>query len=469
MRIKTMKHIILLCVAMLALTSCNDYLNIVPKGEKIPTTYEDFESMLRDEYSCQRVDPGQSIILLNDYYVTSMYESYYPFWGANYNWNEDVNRIDLNKDDEGVYYNGYAAVSTFNLILENIPDVPDATAENKQILIAQAKVLRAMSYFYLVNYYADQYEESTAYEKGGVPYITSADVNAPYVQESVGNIYDYMLQDMKEAIPFLPEQSVTKLHPDLATGYAFYAQIYLQLGRYQDALNSAEEALKRNDELFDWCEYYNANKETIERENYYPNLSAPCSFDFVENYNFRHGTSSYAGREKNVTTWRSERFEEGDWRFASRWKYREVGADIYYYALQSGYHNYGGLTTTHVYLIKAECLARLNRIPEAMAIVNKIRDKRIAPNLYTPWNASAEKDAIEQIVNLKLNEMILTQVPFCDLRRLNSEGKYTFTFTKEKDESTLSLKPDSHLWTMPFPLGAIKNSGNGSISQNVSK
>ena len=373
MRTKTIKHILLLCAAMLTITGCNDYLSILPKGEKIPTTYEDFESMLRDEYSCQRVDPGQSIILLNDYYVTSMYESYYPLWGANYNWNEAVNRIELNKDDEGVYYNGYSAISTFNLILENIPDVTDATTEAKQILIAQAKVLRAMSYFYLVNYYADQYEETTSYQKGGVPYITSADVSAPYVQESVGKIYDNILQDMKEAIAYLPEQSVTILHPDLATGHAFFAQIYLQMGRYQDALNSAEEALKRNNKLFDWREYYDANKEAIERDNYYPNLPAPCSFDFVENYNFRHGNTSYAGRERSITVWRSERFEEGDLRFASRWTYREVGVDKYYYSMQSGYHNYGGLTTTHVYLIKAECLARLNCISEAMDIVNLIR------------------------------------------------------------------------------------------------
>lgn len=33
------------------LSSCNDYLNIAPKGNKIPTTLADFEALLRDEYT----------------------------------------------------------------------------------------------------------------------------------------------------------------------------------------------------------------------------------------------------------------------------------------------------------------------------------------------------------------------------------------------------------------------------------
>ena len=40
-----------LAEALPELTSCNDYLDIVPKGNKIPTTLADFEALLRDEYT----------------------------------------------------------------------------------------------------------------------------------------------------------------------------------------------------------------------------------------------------------------------------------------------------------------------------------------------------------------------------------------------------------------------------------
>ena len=51
-------------------SSCDDYLNIVPKGEKIPTTLADFESLLRDEYTIGQTPVSNALYLLNDYYVT---------------------------------------------------------------------------------------------------------------------------------------------------------------------------------------------------------------------------------------------------------------------------------------------------------------------------------------------------------------------------------------------------------------
>ena len=60
-------------------------------------------------------------------------------------------------------------------------------------------------------------------------------------------------------------------------------------------------------------------------------------------------------------------------------------------------------------------------------------------------------------------------VPFADARRLNTEGVYKVSFSKMANGTTYTLSPESHLWTMPFPQGATKNPGNGTITQNVDK
>ena len=52
----------------LLLSSCNDYLNIAPKGNKIPTTLEDFEALLRDQYTIGRTPATNALYLLNDIY-----------------------------------------------------------------------------------------------------------------------------------------------------------------------------------------------------------------------------------------------------------------------------------------------------------------------------------------------------------------------------------------------------------------
>jgi tetratricopeptide (TPR) repeat protein len=461
--------IFLLCTVFLnfCLTSCDDYLDDVPKGEKIPTTLADFEALMRYEYGCQRVDVTQALILLNDQYVSDSYLAFYPLYKANYLWDETANRINLNNSDEGTYYNGYSAISTFNLIIENALTSEEATEAEQKEVWAQAKVLRAMTYFTLVNFYADTYNPSDAATKLSVPLITSANINAAYEQVSIQKIYDFMLKDMEEALPFLPKESATILHPNLGTGYAFYARLYLQMKNYDSALTYAQKALDENHTLFDWTTYYESNKSIIEDPESYTLTTSPMGYDYSENYIFRHGSNYYSSSENYLLPERADRFEAGDARFLSRWKLRTVGSSVYYYSTLSGYFNYGGITTTEVFLIKAECLARSGQINEAMDILNEVRKKRILSDVYNDLTASTEAEAMHAILKTKNNELVMTHIPFCDARRLNKEGVYTTSYSKEYNGKTYSLSPTSHLWTMPFPLGAIENPGNGSITQNV--
>jgi len=241
------------------------------------------------------------------------------------------------------------------------------------------------------------------------------------------------------------------------------------MGRYAEALGAANEALKYNDKLYDWTQFYTTYKTQIEQPNVYTNAQSPMGFDFVENYYFRHGTNYNAAREAALRTDRAPKFETGDARFASRWKLRTVAADTYYTSITTGFYNYGGLTTTEVYLIKAECQARLNDIPGAMNTLNAVRVKRIFAQNYVPLTASNTIAAVKLIQRTKANELINSITTFADARRLNKDPNYATTLTKIENGQNYSLSPSSHLWTMPFPQGASKNPGNGTIKQNVDK
>lgn len=467
---KTALFPLLIGLSLWILSSCEDYLSVVPKGEKIPVTLNDFALMLKDEYSAQRVDALQALILLNDRHVSSSSLNYYPLYKAHYNWDEDADRIELNKSDEQAYYVGYGAIAVFNLIIQSAPEATEATEKERRQVIAQAKVLRAITYFNLINYYSDSYEASTADQKGGVPLITSANVNAPYTQPSVQEVYDFILRDMEEAYADLPESSETILHPNRSAADAFYARIYLQMGNYADALTHANRALDGKDDLFDWTAFYETHQSVIEEpENYNTLLPSPMGFQYVESYQFRHGSSSYQSSESSIPVERWQLFEEGDARAAARWKLYSVGPESYYRSSLTGFYNYGGITTVEVYLIKAECLARSGDYDDAMELVNRVRQTRILPAIYQPLTASSVDEAMQAIISLKGNELILTQVPFMDARRWNAEGKYLITRSKELENKTLTLSPTSHLWTMPFPQGAVENAGNGSVTQNVTK
>lgn len=456
------------------LSSCNDYLNIEPKGSKIPTTLADYEALLRDEYNIGRTPIENALYLLNDIYLTNDKVNSPSLASANYMWDESADRIMLNNADEGTYYSLYAAISSCNLIVENVPSATEATEAEKAEVIAYAKVIRATCFYVLTNYYADTYNAATASEKLSVPYIASAVINVPWEQVSIQKMYEIMIQDVQEAINGgLPEVSMTAIHPNLGAGYALLARIYLQMQNYDKALEYANLALGQNDRLYDWNAFYDEHKAAIEDPNNYDKLTTPMQYDYVENYYLRYGVqSSFDSYEYNIPVERAERFEEGDARFLSRWKLKVDNNDTYYKALESGFFNHGGLTTCEVYLIKAECQARLaqnNDFSDAMNTLNTVRETRIRPDVYQPLQASTLEEAIKLIRRTKDNELIFSIVPFADARRLNMESNYARTLTKTYNGKEYSLSPTSHMWTMPFPAGAINNPGNGTIQQNVSK
>lgn len=472
-----MKQLIYTCVLMCCVmcSSCNDYLDIVPKGNKIPTTLADYEALLRDEYTIGQTSISNALYLLNDYYVTVSNLNSPTLTRANYMWDETADRILLNNADESTYYQLYAAISSCNLIIENVPSATEATDAERAEVIAYAKVIRSLCYFVLANYYADTYDAATAGEKLSVPLITSANINTPSQQVTIQAIYDFIIQGVQEAIDGgLPEQSMTVLHPNLGAAYALLARVYLQMQNYSEALNYANLALEQNDQLYDWNAYYDEHRSTIENPEDYTGLPTPTDYSYVENYYFRcgNGSPNYTTNELNIPVERAERFEEGDARFLSRWKLYSQNQDTYYRGVGNGYFNWGGLTTTEVYLIKAECQARLAQggdFTEAMNTLNAVRQTRIRPEVYQPLTASTLTEAIELIRRTKDNELIFSIVPFADARRFNQEGTYARTMTKTYEGETYTLRPDSHLWTMPFPAGAINNPGNGTIQQNVSK
>lgn len=468
-RIIRLNIYIALVLGMVLTNGCSKYLDIVPKGRKMPATLADFEALVRDEYGNHRYPHLQAINLLNDRYERPEALNFSPLTRVNYMWAEGENRITFNNSDEGAYYSAYAAISNFNLLVQYAPEATEATDTDRKILVAQAKLGRAMHYFLVVNYYADTYEAGNAGTKLSVPLIESADIGAPYRQVTIQEMYDYIIRNASEALPDLPVKGATILHGSKGAAHAFLARVYLQKGDYDNALTSANAALAANSQLFDWVAYYNSYKAQIDQPGVYPSLPSARSYDFVENYIFGHEDATYSKREYNIRTDRATRFEAGDASFLSRWKLRTIGTNTYYYGISTGRFNDGGITTTEVYLIKAECLARKNDLTGAMTALNAVRVKRILPAQYIALTAATTAQAIGHIRQTKENSMLFSIVAFGDMRRFNKEAAYARTLSKTENGAALSLAPSSHMWTMPFPQGAINNPGGGTIQQNVNQ
>lgn len=466
-----MKKISLLAIltVLMSLTACNDYIDILPKGNKIPKDVSDFVPLLNDEYNNCFHGAGAALYLMNDNYLTKSNRQSLTLNSANYLWNEEADRVLLNKDSENFFYYLYMSISTDNLIINNVPEMTGDDAAKKQ-LIAEARTLRAYNYLMLVNFYSDSYLKGDPAQAGGVPFIMDASVDAPYTQPCVKEIYDFIISELQAVIASneLPAEAVNVLRPSKATAQAILARALMLSGRYDEALTAVNSALETYSTLFNWVEFYQANEANILAEGGYTQAPSPMGYDFCENVLYRSGdrACNYEQADLQMPLHRAALYEAGDAMLASRWKERTQNQDTYMYPMTKGYYNYGGITVTELYCIKAECEARAGRIPEAMKVLNAVRQTRIMPDEYIEMSATDLADALQKIYRVKANSLVMNVICFFDAKRLNAEGIAPVVLTKTEDGKEYRLDPNSHLWTMTFPATAVKNHGNGSFTQN---
>lgn len=451
-------------------TACNDFLNEIPKGEKIPTTWEDYNAFMRNTQSYFELD--QLLFLTGDYFRSENALNTNELTRANYLFLEDVNRTLINSTDNKPYYSAYEMMFYWNLIAEEGMNTTNATDQQRRMLVAQAKVLRAMTYHYIVNYHADQYWTDTK-NKLSVPLILSASVEAPSPQATLQQVYDQMISDLTTAIPDLPEHGETILHPTQAAGYGMLARVYLSMGNYTEARKAAESALAINDRLYDWVKFYNDEKARIENTSVWSAYTeVNPEIDNCENYVYHAAGITYwpgqSGATLTLPVERAAKFEDGDIRLLAHWRYYITGAGVEYYrGIYGNEPNFGGIRSAEMYYIKAECQARDGEWEDALETVNTVRRTRFLPDKYTDLTASNQTEAINKIIDDKANEFVQTQVIFCDYRRLNKEGLYPRTLTKTSGGKTYTLMPNSHLWIMPYPAQVLNNPGNNPIVQTV--
>lgn len=150
------------------------------------------------------------------------------------------------------------------------------------------------------------------------------------------------------------------------------------------------------------------------------------------------------------------------------------------YVFFSMSHVLSGPTTAEMYLIKAECQARLGEYSRAMETVNALRAKRMVPGDWVELKAGNVKEAVTKILQERRREMPFSQRWF-DMRRLNNNEetyddveivtrkfyKINATTIFDKEEPiTYTLEKNSRKYALPISENEIEIS-DGVIKQNV--
>ena len=448
------------------LTGCNDYLDIKPKGEKIPKTVTDYETLLNYE-SVQKVSDTYPTYLTDDVYLPDVTQGT-ATPGLNSVDQSILNLYLFKKDvfgeaqDDGFWFASYNRIYYYNTVIDNIMDAEGPSEQQKHSIRAEALISRALEYLYLVNGYAKHYDVRTADTDPGVPLILDEDISKKdLVRASVKDVYAQIQSDLQAALPNLPAQPKgNAFRASKAAGYGILAKMYLYMGNYAEALKAANEVLEINNSLLDLKKYAVVKvQSSIGRTNVPQDIDNPENI-YIKFAPYVYGLSSKVfGSDELISL-----FSEDDMRLQVYFtkNFRNIPTDKYVWApyLRANL----AVSSPEIYLIAAECEAREGSIERAIALINKLRDNRIKNN--TDIVATDRNDALQKVLEERRRELAMSgMVRYIDLKRLNQESQFAKTVTHVTGEGTFSLEPNSPLYVLPIPAKVMRFNKN-SMKQN---
>lgn len=137
----------------------------------------------------------------------------------------------------------YTIINNCNNILFYVADAEGPLSE-KEAIEAEAKALRAFSYYHLVQLYQQTYR--IAKDKPGVPiYTKPAEGKAENTpRSSVGKVYELITEDLEYAVQHLPVERESKYYVNLNVAEGMLARVYMTMGLWSEAAKMAGLARK---------------------------------------------------------------------------------------------------------------------------------------------------------------------------------------------------------------------------------
>ena len=478
-------------LASLLFAACDNYLDIVPKGESVLDKTDDYLGLLEDMYGYPLETEWYLCGEATSYNMQLIEDYSSPLVSAAYFWDENFDRAS-NMTTEGeydLYSNCYAKIANCNIIIDNIGDA-EGPEEDKILGMAQAKILRAYNYFYLINTYAKPYDPATAETERGIILRDNFNMEEAGVQSTVADAYRLIQQDIEDALPNLPHVAVNVFRPDKSFGYALKAKVHLFKREIDAALQAsldciAEAEGEGNHQLWDMnVNYQNCHtwyrgmmNQTAAMWDWFYEYDGPMysmigvtgrnmgyygkAYGHPENLFYQHGYNFMSPHPtmvpKSVVSLFTPK-EDLRYVFSMETMPSRPTADPGSKDVQNMqlYWNCGGIKLSEAYLMAAECYARKGDTGNAMQYINDLRKNRIITKYYADLTAADKDEAMKIVREERKRELLLTHNGFFDMRRFCTE--FNETLTEEYDGVTYTLKPTSHLLTYPFPVVAMQNS-----------
>lgn len=434
-------------------SSCKKYLDAKSDQSLVTiNSLDDMQSIMDNFDKINQFDAAADITSADEYYLTSSdYESLFTEFDRNmYVWHP-TNLWDEYKaianDWGGVYNSVYKA----NTILTNISNV-QRTVENASQwdnVKGQAHFLRAYALFKASEIWCLAYDENTSSTDLGLPLRLDPDLNISSSRSSNKETYSQIIGDVEKAIELLP---ISPLHVSRASkpaAYAFLSRIYLAMRDYKLALSNANDCLKLSNSLIDYNNLDELSSYPIAKFNkevLYHSTSIGFSGVPVD--------ESFA----KIDTVLFGFYNDNDLRKIILYRNNEDGSKTFKGSYDGSYTKFYGIATDEIYLIRAECYARMGELTEAMSDLNNLLINRYRKGTFQTLTSLNETQILSLVLLERRKELVMRGNRWTDIKRLNKEGM-NITLKRILNGTEYSLPPNDLRFALPIPEDIIQRSG----------
>lgn len=244
---QTLKYLILFSAVLVM--SCNKKLDVAPQNTLTPDqiqSADDVKAVLFGGYSTL-----QNANALGEKYNTFgelLVHNGDIEWAGTFETYSDVfnnSQVKTSPEIYQVWANSYHTINTANIVLSKLDVI---TGDEKDEIEGEAKFIRALAYYYLVNLYAAPYSAGNTTANPGVPLILEPVTG--YIPErdklpraTVETVYAQIVSDLTAGASKMPA-TADNFRATKYAALALLSRVYLSQAKYAEAATAANEVIE---------------------------------------------------------------------------------------------------------------------------------------------------------------------------------------------------------------------------------
>jgi hypothetical protein len=412
----------------------------------------------------------QTVMFLFEVRGNDIFDAYYSWWRSEGAWEESsVGRVQSGSRTKQIWDMFYKAINNANVIIKRVPDLTDATPADKDAMVAEAKAIRAYSYFWLARIYQFAYAKNPT--APAVPIYTEPTTSQTQgkPRASLQDVYDLIIvPDLEDAVTKLPATRVDKYRINKNVAQGMLAEVYQELAMkdpslWQKAIDNAQAARSGYPLMSNTAYADGFNKITNTEWIWGFPVPDNQSLSYYSEFSYM---DPYYGYYRNIALNTS---------FVNTFSATDIRRNrFYYWGSVAGYpalvwqtRKYTSRSTTSIqgdillmrsaemYLIEAEALAQQNKIPESIDVLFAIQGLRDPSAVKLPTTTS-QSDLINAIL-LERRKALYGEIGayYFDLKRyqraLVRDGNHPYPITVAANDPR---------WLFQIPIGEIDANPN---------